>query len=50
MLFDDFSTIGTDVNDATAIHIMNLNGVLIPLSFFLHIYAEALDFYIYNPA
>ena len=49
MLFDDFSTVGTDTNDSTAIHIMNLNGVLIPLSFFLHIYAEALDFYIYNP-
>lgn len=45
LLFDDFKTIGNEVGagDTQAIHVMDLNGVLIPLSFFLSIYADALE-------
>ena len=49
LLFDDFDTIGKDTGDGKAIHIMNLNGVLIPLSFFLQIFAQAIETWIYNP-
>lgn len=49
LLFDDFDTIGNDAGDGKAIHIMNLNGILIPLSFFLQIFAQAIETWIYNP-
>lgn len=51
LLFDDFKTIGNEVGagDTQAIHIMDLNGILIPLSFLLTIYANALETYAYQP-
>ena len=39
LLFDDFESIG--VTTTNAIHIFNLNGILIPLSFFLFTLAQA---------
>lgn len=50
-LFDDFKTLGkeADVNDPKAIHIMNLDGVYIPLSFFLILVANAIDDEVGNP-
>ena len=45
LLFDDFKTIGDSVGvgDSKAIHIMDLNGILIPLSFFLTLLARAIE-------
>ena len=45
MLFDDYETIGKELkgSGARAIHIMNLNGIFIPLSFFFEILAKAID-------
>lgn len=44
LLFDDWTTIGDQVNDNfNAIHVFNLNGVVIPLSFLLEKAAEAVD-------
>jgi len=50
-LFDDFKTIGdeTKAGDTKSIHIMNLNGILIPLSFFLILFARAIEEEIGNP-
>lgn len=44
-LFDDFKTIGdeTKAGDTQAIHLMDLNGILIPLSFFLISFAKAIE-------
>lgn len=42
LLFDDFDSIG-NVNNGNAIHVMNLNGVLIPLSFILTLLANAIE-------
>ena len=43
MLFDDFTTIGTVSSGANAIHIMNLNGVMFPMSVFLSLLADAIE-------
>ena len=45
MLFDDYETIGRELkgSGARAIHVMNLNGIFIPLSFFFEILAKAID-------
>ena len=41
LLFDDFNTIGRDMtHGVNGIHIFNLNGVMIPLSFLLNIYGQ----------
>ena len=50
-LFDDFKTIGNEVGagDTSAIHVMNLNGVLIPLSLFLIMFANAIEEEVGNP-
>lgn len=47
LLFDDFDTIGD--SSSNAIHIMNLNGVLIPISFILQALANAIDDVESNP-
>ena len=49
LLFDDFDTIGLDTGDGSAIHIMDLNGVLIPLSFFIHLLVKALEGWVHDP-
>lgn len=51
LLFDDFKTIGKEVGagDPQAIHIMDLNGILIPLSFFLTLFARAIEDGISSP-
>ena len=43
MLFDDFTTIGTVSTGGNAIHIMNLNGIMIPMSVFLSMLADAIE-------
>lgn len=44
LLFDDFNTIGRDITrGVNGIHIFNLNGVMIPLSFLLNIYGRAIE-------
>ena len=41
-LFDDFNTIGVvETSGAKSIHLLDLNGVLLPLSFYLHLLSEA---------
>lgn len=43
MLFDDFTTIGTVSTGGNAIHIMNLNGIMMPMSVFLSMLADAIE-------
>lgn len=44
MLFDDYETIGNKIEgESGAIHILYLNGIMVPLSLFLRIVAEALE-------
>lgn len=44
LLFDDFNTIGVGLqNGPQAIHLMNLNGVLIPISSILYALVDALE-------
>lgn len=45
MLFDDYETVGKDLRKTgvKSIHIMDLNGVFLPLSFFLDLMARAID-------
>lgn len=43
MLFDDFSTIGQVSSGGQAIHIMNLNGIMMPMSVILTALADAID-------
>lgn len=45
MLFDDYETVGKDLRKigVKSIHIMDLNGVFLPLSFFLDLMARAID-------
>lgn len=43
MLFDDYTTIGTKSASSRAIHIMNLNGIMIPLSLILTLLADAIE-------
>ena len=41
-LFDDFNTIGVvETSGAKSIHLLDLNGVLLPLSFYLHLLSKA---------
>lgn len=43
MLFDDFDTIGKEMQGSSvnALHILNLNGIMLPLSFILFLMAKA---------
>ena len=43
MLFDDFTTIGNMSSGGNAIHIMNLNGIMMPLSVVLTLLANAIE-------
>jgi hypothetical protein len=43
MLFDDFTTIGNVSSSGNAIHVMNLNGIMMPLSVFLSMLADAIE-------
>lgn len=43
MLFDDYSTIGQVSTGGQAIHIMNLNGIMMPMSVILTLLADAID-------
>lgn len=45
MLFDDYETVGKDIQKTgiKSIHIMDLNGVFLPLSFFFDLMARAID-------
>ena len=43
MLFDDFTTIGNVSSGGNAIHVMNLNGVMFPMSVFLSMLADAIE-------
>lgn len=43
MLFDDYSTIGQKNTGGNAIHIMNLNGIMIPMSVILTLLADAIE-------
>ena len=43
MLFDDFTTIGTVSTGGKAIHVMNLNGIMMPMSVFLSMLADAVE-------
>lgn len=43
MLFDDYTTIGTKSVSNRAIHVMNLNGIMIPLSLILALLADAIE-------
>lgn len=46
MLFSDYKTIGNKVSGnggPTVIHLLNLNGIFIPLSFFIKLVAKAID-------
>lgn len=43
MLFDDFTTIGNFSSGGNAIHIMNLNGIMMPLSVVLTLLADAIE-------
>lgn len=49
LLFDDYTSIGLPNSGAQALHVFNLNGILIPLSFFLWIFADAIEFYLTRP-
>ena len=42
-LFDDYTTIGEADTGGRSIHVMNLNGVMIPLSMILELLADAID-------
>ena len=44
LLFDDYTTIGEADVGGRSIHVMNLNGIIVPLSFILHCLGEAIDF------
>ena len=48
-LFDDFDTIGLPQPSGTSIHIFNLDGILVPMSFFLWLLAEAIEKGTRNP-
>jgi hypothetical protein len=44
MLFDDFTTIGNfSSTGGNAIHVMNLNGIMIPMSVILTLLADAIE-------
>lgn len=43
MLFDDFTTIGNFSSGGNAIHVMNLNGIMIPMSVILTLLADAIE-------
>lgn len=43
-LFDDFQTLGGESPGLTAIHLMDLNGIYVPLSFILFLLADAIRF------
>lgn len=48
-LFDDFDTIGLPQSSGTSLHIFNLDGILVPMSFFLWLLAEAIEKGTRNP-
>ena len=43
MLFDDYTTIGDTGSGGKAIHVMNLNGIMMPLSVVLSLLADAIE-------
>lgn len=43
MLFDDYTSIGENDAGGKAIHVMNLNGILMPMSVILTLLADAID-------
>lgn len=43
-LFDDFQTLGGESPGPTAIHLMDLNSIYVPLSFILFLLADAIKF------
>lgn len=43
LLFDDIKTVGASQEGAQSIHIMNLNGVYIPMSYLMLLLAEAFE-------
>lgn len=48
-LFDDFETIGVPQSSGTSIHVFNLDGILVPLSFFLWLLAVSIEKGTRNP-
>lgn len=48
-LFDDFETIGLPQSSGISIHIFNLDGILVPLSFFLWLLAASIEKGTRNP-
>ena len=48
-LFDDFETVGLPQSSSTSIHIFNLDGILVPLSFFLWLLAVSIEKGTRNP-
>ena len=50
-LFDDHQTIGEIQRDvgARSIHMMDMNGVMVPLSFFISLLADSIQYGIMNP-
>ena len=50
-LFDDHQTIGEFQRDvgAKSIHMMDMNGVMVPLSFFISLLADSIQYGIMNP-
>ena len=48
-LFDDFETVGLPQTSGTSLHIFNLDGILVPLSFFLWLLADAIEKGTRNP-
>lgn len=49
LLFDDISTIGVPQSGAQALHLLNLDGIYIPLSYFLFELASAIESGSQNP-
>ena len=49
LLFDDFQTIGFDSGDGASIHLLDLNGVFIPLSVLMRVFAGSMQQFVDNP-
>ena len=43
LLFDDYTTIGVDQSGGNALHVMDLNGIIMPLSVVLSALAQAIE-------
>ena len=42
-MFDDYTTIGVDQSGGNALHVMDLNGIIMPLSVVLSALAQAIE-------